>query len=182
MTNPDTKPNDEAAIEGDNASAVDAAFNHEDDQLSQLQSELKAADERVLRAQAELENYRKRIRREMEDDRKYAALPLVRDLLPVLDNLERAIDAAAGKAEASGLLDGVKLVKGQLENVLAQHHAVRIATVGTTFDPNLHQAIAQEASTEHAAGTITRAAQAGYSLYDRVVRPAQVMVSTGPPQ
>ncbi len=181
MTNPEND-SDEAAITGDNASAIDAAFQTDDDQLSALQADLKAADERVLRAQAELENYRKRIRREMEDDRKYAALPFVRELLPVLDNLERAIDAAAGKPDASGLLEGVKLVKGQLENVLSQHNCVRIATVGTSFDPNLHQAIAQEASTEHAAGVITRSAQAGYILHDRVVRPAQVMVSTGAPQ
>ncbi len=182
MTNYDPESDDQAGAADENSSAIDAAFHAEEDQISALQAEVKSADERVLRAQAELENYRKRVRREMEDDRKYAALPLVRDLLPVLDNLERAIDAASAKADqGAGLLEGVKLVKGQLENVLSQHHCIRIATVGTTFDPNLHQAIAQEPSAEHSAGTVTRAAQAGYSLHDRVVRPAQVMVSTGAP-
>jgi molecular chaperone GrpE len=77
-------------------------------------------------------------------------------------------------------LDGVKLVATQLENILKEHGAVRIDTVGTPFDPNFHQAIAQEPSDEHPAGTITRAFQAGYKLHDRVIRPAQVFVSTGP--
>ena len=73
-----------------------------------------------------------------------------------------------------------KLVATQLEAVLKQHQCVPIETVGTPFDPNLHQAIAQEPSDEHPAGTVTRAAQAGYKLHDRVIRPAQVFVSTGP--
>src|SRR4029077_4704324 len=121
-------------------------------------------------------------------------------LLPVVDNLERAIEAGArdlglGARESasqsnpspqppssspSHLLDGVKMVATQLESILKQHGAVRIDTVGTPFDPNFHQAIAQEASDEHAAGAITRAAQSGYKLHDRVIRPAQVFVSTGP--
>jgi len=74
----------------------------------------------------------------------------------------------------------VKLVATQLEKVLEQHHCVRIETVGTPFDPNQHQAIAQEPSNEYPAGTVTRAAQVGYKLYDRVIRPAQVFVSTEP--
>lgn len=149
-------------------------------QIGKLEADLKEANERVLRGQAELENYRKRSRRELEDDRKYAALPLARDLLSVIDNLQRALDAAA-KAESSGdLLVGVKMVLGQLTGILAQHQCVPIETVGQSFDPNFHQAIAQEPSTEHAAGVVTRAAQVGYKLHDRVIRPAQVFVSTGP--
>jgi molecular chaperone GrpE len=159
------------------SSAVDAAFSGDDN----WRAEVQAAEDRALRAQAELENYRKRIRREMEEDRKYAALPLVRDLLSVVDNLERAIAAAENSTSAAGLLEGVKMVAVQFEYVLKQHQCAKIATVGVPFDPNLHQAIAQEASTEHAAGIVTRTAQVGYSLHDRVVRPAQVFVSTGAP-
>jgi molecular chaperone GrpE len=138
-----------------------------------LQQEL---NEKVLRIQAELENYRKRARREMEEERRYALLPFAKDLLAVVDNLERAI--ASGGA-GGGLLDGVKMVSAQLQNVLNQHQCVRIDTVGQPFDPNVHQAIAQEASSEHPAGTVTREAQSGYKLFDRVIRPAQVFVSTG---
>jgi molecular chaperone GrpE len=136
----------------------------------------------VLRVQAELENYRKRVRREMEDERRFAIVPLVKDLLHVVDNLERAIEAANASPDNQGLLDGVKMVASELEGVLAQHHCQRIADVGQAFDPNQHQAIAQEPSEQFPPGAVTRAAQAGYKLYDRVIRPAQVFVSTGAPQ
>jgi molecular chaperone GrpE len=146
--------------------------------VAKLQQDLTEANEKFLRGQAELENYRKRVRREMEEERRYALLPFAKDLLTVVDNLERAI--ASGQ-EGQGLLEGVKMVSAQLQNVLNQHQCVRIETVGQPFDPNVHQAIAQEASSEHPAGTVTREAQSGYKLFDRVIRPAQVFVSTGAP-
>jgi molecular chaperone GrpE len=167
-----------------------------DQKVAEMEAQLQDAGQKVLRAQAELENYRKRVQREMADERRYAALPLVRDLLAVLDNLQRAIDAAThGSPHApreaavsrsetttnAGLLEGVKMVANQFETVLKQHGCTPIETVGHPFDPNQHQAIAQEPSDQYPAGTITRAAQIGYKLHDRVVRPAQVFVSTGAP-
>ena len=143
-------------------------------------AQLDEANQRALRAQAELENYRKRVQREINDERRYAVLPLARDLLPVVDNLERAIEAAQKTSDSGGLLDGVKMIAGQINAILKQHQCERIETVGQVFDPNFHQAIAQEPSTEHPQGTITRSAQAGYRLHDRVIRPAHVFVSTGP--
>jgi molecular chaperone GrpE len=162
-----------------------------DQKIAVLETQLQEAGQKVLRAQAELENYRKRAQREMADERRYAALPLVRDLLAVLDNLQRAIDStpAVSASEAAGgpisesdagLLEGVKMVANQFEAVLKQHGCTPIETVGAPFDPNQHQAIAQEPSDQYPAGTVTRAAQIGYKLHDRVVRPAQVFVSTGP--
>jgi molecular chaperone GrpE len=163
-----------------NQPAPDAVDALADDQaIQKLEADLHEAGERLLRSQAELENYRKRARRELEEERRYALMPLVRDLLPIVDNLERAIAAAQQTNDAAGLLEGVKMVDSQFTATLAQHHCVKIETVGTTFDPHLHQAIAQEPSAEHAAGTITRSAQVGYTLHDRVARPAQVFVSTG---
>jgi molecular chaperone GrpE len=144
---------------------------------ARLQQDLADANERALRVQAELENYRKRTRREMEEERRYAVLPFAKDLLSVVDNLERALAAAQG--DGSGLLEGVQMVSAQLQNVLSQHQCTRIESVGKPFDPNVHQAIAQETSDEHPAGTVTREAQSGYKLFDRVIRPAQVFVSTG---
>jgi len=149
--------------------------------VADLEQQVREANERALRSHAELENYRKRAQRELSEERRYAVVPLVRDLLAVVDNLERAIEAAQQSSDNSGLLDGVKMVASQLEGILKQHQCVRIETVGTPFDPNQHQAIAQEPSDQYPAGTVTRAAQAGYKLHDRVIRPAQVFVSTGPP-
>jgi molecular chaperone GrpE len=152
--------------------------------IADLEAQLQDAGQKVLRAQAELENYRKRVDREMKEERRYAVLPLVRDLLAVLDNLNRAIEATQARSASegsadSGLLEGVKMVANQFEAVLKQHGCTPIETVGHPFDPNQHQAIAQEPSDQYPAGTITRAAQIGYKLNDRVVRPAQVFVSTG---
>jgi molecular chaperone GrpE len=168
-----------------------------DKKVADLEQQVREANDRALRSHAELENYRKRSQRELADERKFAIVPFAKDLLAVVDNLERAIEAAnkqidtlarsanegkaiSASADVTHLLDGVKLVATQLETILKEHGAVRIDTVGTPFDPNFHQAIAQEASDEYPAGTITRAAQSGYKLHDRVIRPAQVFVSTGP--
>ena len=91
-----------------------------------MRSQLDEAKERALRLHAEWENYRKRARRELDDERRYADLRLLGDLLPVLDNMQRAIEAASKSADGGGLLEGFKLVKQQLDNVLAQHHCTRI--------------------------------------------------------
>lgn len=166
-----------------NNNATDQALESAaaDLRIAELEAQLKDANERALRAQAELENFRKRAQRELADERRYALVNPIRDLLPVVDNLQRAVDAAQKTSEGAGLLEGVKLVAGQLDAVLKQQGCEQIATVGTTFDPNLHQAIGQEPSTEYPAGAVTRAFQAGYKLHDRVIRPAQVFVSTGAP-
>ena len=110
------------------------------------------ASDRVLRAQAELDNYRKRVRREMEDERRYATLPLLRDLLPVLDNIQRAIAAAEKSPGGGSLLDGVKLVAQTLEAALAQHDCKRIDALHKPFDPAFHQAISQQPSDRVSAG------------------------------
>jgi molecular chaperone GrpE len=152
------------------------------DELQRLSDESKQANDRALRAHAELENFRRRMRREMDEERRYAALPLISNLLAVVDNLDRAIAAAENNEGASGLLQGVKMVQSQFLSILEQHHCRRIGEVGEVFDPNLHQAIAQESSDQIPNGHVTRVAQSGYRLHDRVVRPAQVLVSTGPPK
>jgi molecular chaperone GrpE len=142
-----------------------------------LRAELDQAKERILRCQAELDNYRKRAAREMDEHRRYANIGLIRDLLPVLDNVERAIRAAEKSADGSGLLEGVKLVAQQLQGVLERHHCVKIEALGLPFDPHLHHAILQQPSDEHPANTVIMVTQDGYQLHDRVVRPSQVIVS-----
>ncbi len=150
------------------------------DDLSQLRVEAQAARDRALRAQAELENFRKRVQREQEDFAKYREVSLLTDLLPVMDNLDRAIDAASKQADSSSLLQGVKMVCTQLTEVLAKHHCTRVGIVGETFDPNFHQAIMQQPSAEHAENTVLIVAASGYKVYDRTIRAAQVIVSKKP--
>ena len=148
------------------------------DTVEQLKAQLEQAKDRTLRCQAELDNYRKRAAREMDDHSRYAAISLMRDLLPVLDNIYRAIDAAEKSTDGSGLLDGVKLVAQQLQGILESHHCVKIPALNEPFDPHLHHAILQQPSDEHPENTVLMVTQDGYQLHDRVVRPSQVIVST----
>jgi molecular chaperone GrpE len=150
------------------------------DVVQRLQRELEEARTRLLRSQADLENFRKRTRREFDDERRFANLPLLADLLPVLDNVGRAVQAAEKAADGGALLEGVKLVAQQLESVLARHHCTRINAAGSVFDPHLHQAILQQPSIDRPPGTVLMVAQEGYQLHDRVLRPAQVIVSSAP--
>jgi molecular chaperone GrpE len=143
-------------------------------------AELAAANDRLLRLQAEMQNLRNRTSREIADERRYAALPVVRELLPVIDNIERAIEAAEKAGEAENLLAGFRLVLQQLITILTQHHCEPIDALGQPFDPNFHQAILQQPSADVPAGAVTLVTQTGYRMHDRVVRPAQVIVSSGP--
>jgi len=145
-----------------------------------LQAELAEAQDRAVRMAAELDNFRKRTRREMEEALRYAQLPVLRDLLPVFDNLKRALEAADHEGAQSSLVVGVRMVAGQLEQVLKGHHCEPIASVGQPFDPNHHEALRMAPSDDHEPNVVSRELQAGYRLHDRVIRPAQVFVSTGP--
>jgi len=166
-----------AAGPGDPAQQPQAG-QPEGDQSESLRAELAAAQDRALRCQAELENYRKRAQRQIEEERRYANLPLLRDLLPVLDNVHRAIEAAGKTPEASGLLEGFRLVAQQLEGVLARYHCVPIEALHAPFDPHRHEAILQQPSQEHPANTVLLVTQTGFQMHDRVVRPSQVIVAT----
>ncbi len=152
------------------------------DDLPLLRKELDQAQARALRLQAELENYRKRTQRTLDEERRFAALPLMRDILGVLDNLQRAIAAAQQTENTAGLLDGVKMVLEQLIGILKRHDCQEIPAQGTAFDPHLHEAIAQFPSEEHEPGTVTQVAQTGYQLHGRVIRPAQVIVAAARPE
>jgi molecular chaperone GrpE len=145
--------------------------------VERLQAELAAAKDRELRVHAELDNFRKRAARELDERLRYANLPLLRDLLPVIDNIERAIEAAEKSADASALLEGFKMVDQQLGDVLKRHHCTRIEALHAPFDPNVHHAVMQQPSEEHPANTVLMVTQNGYQLHDRVVRPSQVIVS-----
>lgn len=151
-----------------------------DETTTILLDKLKVAEAEVLRSRAEMENYRKRMQRDSDQQLKFANVPIVRDLLDVIDNLNRAIEAARGdETNTKALIDGVQMVSQQFNDALAKHGCKPIQAVGTTFDPNIHQAIAQMPSEEVPAGTVAMEVAVGYMLHDRVIRPAQVIVSTG---
>jgi molecular chaperone GrpE len=145
-----------------------------------LEHQIAELKDRELKAQAELENFRRRILRDVDLQLKFAALPFVRDLLEVVDNLHRATESTASGSGAEGVVAGVRLVQQQLASVLAKHHCAPIESVGKAFDPNVHQAIAQHASQEFPAGTVMMETSMGYMMHDRVIRPSMVIVSTGP--
>ncbi|MBR6435137.1 MAG: nucleotide exchange factor GrpE [Thermoguttaceae bacterium] len=160
-----------------------------EDELSALKRELAEAKDKTLRTFAELENFRKRSARTLQDELKYANMSLIRDMLPVMDNLLRAIEAAekqdqAGELTEQGkaLLDGVKMVVEQFNTVLGKHNCTPIEAVNQPFDPNFHQAITQMPSADVAPNTVLMETQKGYVLHDRVVRPSQVIVSCEAPK
>ena len=157
----------------------ETATTGEVESIELLREQCVQANERVLRAQAELENYRKRATRDMLEERRYANLPLLRDLLPVVDNLDRAIEAAEKTHNTADLLEGVKMVAQQLVGVLQRYECVKIEALHSSFDPNLHEAISQLPSPDHPTNTVIAVTQTGYRLHDRVVRPPQVVVSSG---
>lgn len=131
----------------------------------------------MLRLQAELENFRKRARREYDDAQKYREIDLLRDLLPVLDTVQRAIDAAEKTDDVESLRAGFRMTAQQIEKLLAAHGCATIATDDQPFDPNVHDAIQQLAVPGKPAGTVVGTVSRGFTLHDRVVRPAQVIVA-----
>ena len=146
-------------------------------ELDALKLELEEARDRALRSLAELENFRQRKNRELADDRKYADISLARDVLPVWDNMGRAIEAAEQDLNVETLIAGVKMMHQQFLDIFKKHHIERIeADENQIFDPNIHESIAMLPS-DVEAGHIVAQTQAGFKLHDRVVRPAQVVLS-----
>ena len=160
---------------------VDSVANSLAADLDGLQTELEEAQNRALRSSAELENFRRRANRQMDEERRYANMDLLRDLLPIWDNMGRAVEAAQKAGEADALLEGFQMVFTQLETTFEKFHCVKLEPVGEPFDPNLHEAISQMPSADHPSGTVLHVTQIGFQLHDRVVRPCQVVVSTAPP-
>jgi molecular chaperone GrpE len=149
-----------------------------DDQLAALTAERDEYLALAQRVQADFENYRKRAVRDQERLIAHAHERLVRELLPVLDDLERALEAAA-KHEEAQLVDGVQLVERALRGALAKEGLTEIETAGQ-FDPHVHEALLTQPSADTEPGTVLEVVQRGYRLGDRVVRPARVIVSSEP--
>lgn len=152
------------------------------DETARLRDELKAAHDRMLRLQADFENFRRRAMRDREEALHFGSQNLVKDLLPVVDNLGRAIDHARQSegGDLQGLLQGVDLVWRGLESVLSKHHVQEIEALGRPFNPALHEAMAQIPDASVEPNTIVEVLQKGYQLRERLVRPARVVVARAP--
>jgi molecular chaperone GrpE len=147
--------------------------------LESLTAELAGAEKRVLLAHADLENFRRRMRRDADEQVRYASLGLISELLEAVDNLNRALEADEKDPSSTSdtLAEGVKLVSQQIAGTLNNHGAKKIEAVGQPFDPNLHQAITMQPSEEHAPNTVMMDLRSGFQLHDRVIRPSQVIVA-----
>ena len=146
-------------------------------ETDQLRLELEEAKNRTLRAMADLENYRARVNRQTAEERKYANLDLMRELLPVWDNIGRALEAVADSHNLESLVEGVQMVHAQLLEALKKYHCERIEAKFQPFDPNVHASVAQIPNVEYPANTVIEEVQVGFRLFDRVVRPSQVVLS-----
>lgn len=178
----------ENASADDNAQeSLDEVFSSEEaptedgDELQKLAAENAELKDRVIRSQAELENFRRRSQKEQLEAMKYQALPVIRELLPGIDNLKRAIDAAEQSGDTQNLIDGIKMVAQQFQDVLKAQSCEQISPEGEAFDPNNHEALTQIPSADHEPMTVLQVIEPGYKLHDRVIRPAKVMVSCAPP-
>lgn len=149
-----------------------------EDQFQTAVSERNEAQDRFLRSQADLDNTRKRYQKELEQTRQYAATPFILDLLPALDNLNRAIGAAENADQIDDLKQGVEMVAKQILDVFSKHHIKAIDALGKPFDPNLHEALSQMPSDEYPPMTVIQELEKGFILNDRVVRPTKVIVSS----
>jgi molecular chaperone GrpE len=151
---------------------------------AQMEEKAKQAEEnydRFLRAQAELENYKKRVEREKGSLLKYGNEELIKAILPVVDNLERALDHPLGE-NPEGFLEGIKITYNQLFQALQKFGVTSIAAVGEPFDPGKHEAMMQVESADHEPNTVVSELQKGYFLNDRLLRPAMVCVARAPKQ
>jgi len=166
------------------ASVVDAASSpaptsERDSELEQLQKEASDMRELAQRKQAEFENYRKRMERERLDLAGYAGADVVKEVLPVLDNLERARTYAAGSSEEQ-LRDGVAIIHRQLQEVLTRLGLTEVESQWKPFEPHFHEAVSQIETAEHPEGTVLEVFQKGYLFKDRLLRPAMVSVARAP--
>lgn len=145
------------------------------------EAEAKASEnyDRLLRATAEFDNYKKRSAREFQESKKYANEGFIKQLLPVIDNLERAVESMGGKGDDSGqgVIEGVKMTLAEIFKVFDRFHLKPLESEGKPFDPNFHQAVVQEETNLVPENTVVKEMLKGYLLHDRLVRPAMVVVS-----
>ena len=169
---------DGAGLSAGSGVAGDAPDPGAPSEIDQLRAEIAAATDRVLRERAELENYKKRMAREKADAIRFGCEPLLRDLLPIIDNLRRALDHARTSQDVAPITEGITLVLRSLDETLERHGVQVVDACGRRFDPSRHEAIGHVES-EQPPNTVIAEHQRGYLLHDRLLRPALVTVGKG---
>jgi len=156
----------------------DTIINELKAKVEKAEDDAKINYDRFLRVSAEFENYKKRTARETDEFRKYANESLINQILPVIDNLERAVQASKEKEKNNGpLINGVVLTLNEIHKVLEKFNIKPFSSIGEAFDPNFHQAMMQADSDEHPDNTVLQELQRGYMIHNRLLRPAMVVVS-----
>ncbi|MEE4206359.1 MAG: nucleotide exchange factor GrpE [Erythrobacter sp.] len=154
------------------------------DVIAQLRSDLEAAKQDVLYAKADTQNVRRRMEKDIQDARNYAATGFARDILSVADNLSRAVQAIPESLredeKMKGLVIGIEATQRELEKVFKSHGIERVPSVGLPLDPNQHQAMMEVPTDEHEPGTVVQEMQSGWMIKDRLLRPAMVGVAKKP--
>ncbi|MGQ9655864.1 MAG: nucleotide exchange factor GrpE [Thermodesulfobacteriota bacterium] len=146
-------------------------------QVNQLKGEVEQLRDKWMRAVADLENFKKRSAREREDYCKYASEELLREMLPVVDNLERALNHAGDHEKEEALTEGIQMTLRQFLSVMEKFGVARIQALHEPFDPSRHEAVMQVESADHQPNTVVQELERGYLLHDRLLRPAKVAVS-----
>ena len=164
-------------VAADDRTALQTEFQAE---LGQKEAEARANYELFLRERAELENFKRRMQRDKSEALRFANEPLVRDLLPVVDNLERAIVHAQGGGNGQPLIEGVQLVLRAFLDVLEKHGVTRVSATGEPFDPTRHEAVAQVETEDLPPNSVAEEHTPGYSLHNRLLRASMVSVSKAP--
>jgi molecular chaperone GrpE len=170
---------------GGAATTGDPASNDNEDAAARLQSQIEALNQektalydQLLRRQAEFENYRKRVERERSEVYQRARSEVLLELLPIVDNFERALSSLEkGEGEAAALRQGVELIHRQFNDALAKFGLEPVEAVGQTFDPHLHEAVTTEPTDEHEENTVIEEFERGYKIGDKLLRPAKVKVA-----
>ena len=160
--------------------AEPAAAAAPDEQLAVAKKEAAANYDRYMRAVADLENFRKRTARDKEELRQFAAANVVQDIIPILDNLALGLAAAKQQTEVKAIVDGLGLVLEQFKGTLGRHGLKEVNPIGQPFDHNLHECISHQPSPDVAEETVSQVVRLGYTLNGRLLRPAAVVVSSGP--
>jgi molecular chaperone GrpE len=170
------------AQNGADEQATEEEMGKLQEMLGELEQKCAFAEDQHLRVAAELQNYKRRVHQEKEQLARFALEGLVTELIPTLDNFERAMEVKVDSAGAECLMAGVKMIYDQLQNVLAGHGVERIEALGADFDPHLHEAVEKEVSTALPPNVIVRELARGYTLNGRLLRPARVRVTVPPAQ
>lgn len=184
----DTKPQGDPAVEAELAGVPDELLDKETDKLGdaldRLREDLEAAKQEVLYAKAETQNVRRRLEKDIQDARTYAATGFARDILSVSDNLSRALEAIPAELredeKLKNLVAGIEATAREIDKAFAAHGISRIAAMGLPLDPNQHQAMIEIPSADAEPGTVIQELQAGYMIKDRLLRPAMVAVAKKP--